>query len=341
MAKLAIFNGEIIVTDLKDLQYNDLYNRLQLLMIKSFIENAIKNYLLSESIPIEFRGYLLSVEAKVKNVTQELMTCEQIHLWLFDIINSIKLRESLYAHWRNNNHTNKLSLVLLQLNMRINSEQFISQFKIVVDDAFNILKNQLEIEYILSAVLAAIFLYHNNAILSIAEIRQQQQDELIHLIHQAKKPTEALVFLYQSIMRIDQHHTVNSLKANCPYFHSRSRLAAQLDKVAHNAQKILHYPLSSLEQQVNLAIQYYLSEDWFYHNRKRQLRAQELLAQLRSDNLLCKPEDALQKNIKCAPQLMSISIKSMKILAKLIFSQNIIALSAADLLFTLNPSKSN
>ncbi len=64
------------------------------------------------------------------------------------------------------------------------------------------------------------------------------------------------------------------------------------DKLKH-AQKN-----NTVEQNIALAINQYLNDDIFYHNRKRRILAQQLLTQLRADNLAYNEGESLQKKYK-------------------------------------------
>jgi hypothetical protein len=270
-------------------KYEELYAHLKFTLIKNSILESISIFVTNENLPNEFHGFLLSLEAEIKNAD---------HLTLSDIINRVKIKESSYAHWNRSVKINKMSNILSQLNSRILSDHFHYQCKLLADKEFLRLKNQFETEMIVSIIVQAITMYLNTAILPIHQIRLKQQQDMVHHLQSAENASTAMIILYQAIMQIEQHHVSQSFAANCPYYHSKSRLATCLQQAADTLSKNIIRPKSGVEIYIEQVILDYLNQDLFYHNRNRQIRAKQLLTQLKVDNLSYAPDEILQKKHK-------------------------------------------
>ncbi|MGA2655204.1 MAG: hypothetical protein ABSF18_04420 [Gammaproteobacteria bacterium] len=298
MAKIKIFNYMIEFATIDELKYERLFISVKFQMIKSLILDAVEAARIAEGLPNDHIGFLLTLEAEIKNTDHSDKTEQEIMTWYSHIITRIQAREALHARWFKNMGLNKLSKILFQLQTRIATEHFNQQFKQWIEDLYLSLKNQLEIESIAKLVMQAMKLYKSTAIRPIGGIRIEQQKTLLEQLQTAQTPKAAIDILYQHTLQIEQHHIAKSFGPCCPYYQTKSRLASHLNQAADIICRNRKHQTSYVEACIEHAITQYLQDDIFYHNRKRLVKAKQLLMQLRADISAHTPDQNLQQKYK-------------------------------------------
>ncbi|MFA6037081.1 MAG: hypothetical protein WC748_03015 [Legionellales bacterium] len=295
MAKIKILNQEISVLSFADLKNEKTLASLKSEILKKSILESLRIYMQSQNLPSEFLGFLLLIESEVKAHAFLSNSNEALLTWLEGLITRIQKREVLYERWHKITQVNKLSIILTQIKTKFFSDECMSRLSYILNQAYCELRNQLEFELILQMIEQAIHTYNKTAFWPINEVRRKQQHDLLLLIQQAPNALCALHILTMGIMQIEQHHIVNSMAANCPYFQTKSRLAYQLNLAVQTLSGQVNHASSSVQTHIEHAINHYLSEDMFYHNRKRRVIALQLLMQLHADNTSFTGDQQLQR----------------------------------------------
>ncbi len=281
-------------------------------LVKKCILDFIAKYIKINQTPINLFGVILNLESEIISADISFYADEELLIWIEQHIRNMRQKEMLYPQWDKHTPTHKkLSSGLDRLKLRISPllgarpeivNQEAHEMEAIIIEARRDLKNKLDKEAVVQAVVTAMNAYKNSSFWPISTSRGEQQRELLLQIHQAQSAKEALKILHQGMMQIEQHHISTSIAANLPFYQRESRLVRHLRQASITLiNDIGHevYPKKTfLEKNVEQVVQMYLASDIFYHNRKRRIVACQLLEQLRADNLQFSEGEKLQKKYK-------------------------------------------
>lgn len=298
MFEISMFNQEITISfhlDLKNEQR--LAHELKMAFLKHCISSIIALFIEEKNIPPDLVGAALQFELLIKKIDFVKGDDASIANWLDFHIHQFIKREQSYVNWCKSVPTHKkLSFLLGNLKARLFSEEkttFISIDKII-RNAKEKLRHQLEQEInqkekaqVIAAINHAWTNYQQSLWWPMGVIRLQQKNNMLASLQQAPDIYAALQILRAHIYEIEGQHVGMSFLANLAFYQRESRLAKALKNVLAEiklpvADKTAEF---SILKQINQALDDYLTDDWFYHNRGRRRLAYQLLAQLQTDNL--------------------------------------------------------
>jgi hypothetical protein len=309
MPKIVILSQEIYAHSMGDLQNDEIMRPIKAQFVKKCVLESLGKFLNPESLPLELKGFFLHLESEIKNADISKYSDDDLLVWVEQQIQCIQKREQMHMHWNRNAQVNKISVILTRIksrifslahNLPIKQTEECNEIETIIFEAKKDLKNKVEKEIVLQATTKAIAAYQTMACWPISTRRLAQQEELLVLMKQASSAQSAIEILEQGISHIEQQHVATSFAANLPCYQRQSRLVHHLTKASQEIamQVKTDYKKTTVEKAVELAINTYLSNDIFYHNRRRRIVAKQLLAQLCADNKLFSQGQEIQKKHK-------------------------------------------
>jgi hypothetical protein len=277
---------------------------LKVKFLKSCIYSLIQLFNQSVKAPQELSGFILHFELNVKKIDLQAYSDDELSSWLAQQVHHISEREHLYATWFNLTPAHqRLSFLLDRLRARLFLGQIDAMLQIEssLQEVSTQFIEQLEKDRVCELVEEAMTAYQLYCWWPISQLRRQQQSDLRMALLSANNANDAIKILRKHIQYIRNHHLSNSFCANYLFFNHESRLVvhlhAALTKIACEM-KINSNNYSPVSLLVEKAIDEYLHEDWFYHNRSRRKLAYQLLAQLQADELRFTSEEIIQRKYK-------------------------------------------
>lgn len=314
MSKLIILNQEINA-DEWSVQDEAALAPLKAQFLKNCLLELMQGYVKEDNLPLGLVGFIQHLISQIKNADIYQKTDGELVLWLDSQVTLIQEREQNHTHWHMHAPLNKrLSFFVLQLKSRlffsanqlVQSDEF-KELNAIILNAKRTLQDKIieegrlkERDHILQIVQNHFQAYRKACYWPISLERREQQRALLSYINNAPDTTSILKILNDNLINIEQQHILKSQSANITLFRRASRLTTHLKQaiVEIGRFKKLPYPTQSrVENEVENAVEAYLQDDLFYHNRRRRYNAHRLLIQLRNDGVL-NAADQLQRKYK-------------------------------------------